>query len=77
MVTLQDINDTIAKCEYESLNDVEDGFFETSKPSMQPANQKAEQEADQKYYIASAQQELDLAKKCLSNCLIGLRNYMI
>ena len=67
MVTLQDVNDTIAKCEYESNNDVEDGFFETPKPSMQPAKQKAEREANQKYDIASAQRELDLAEKCLSN----------
>lgn len=67
MVTLQDVNDTIAKCEYESNNDMEDGFFETPKPSMQPAKQKAEREADQKYDIASAQRELDLAEKSLSN----------
>lgn len=67
MVTLQDVNDTIAKCDYERNNDVEDGFFETQKPSMQPAKQKAEQEADKKFDVTSAQRELDLADKCLSN----------
>lgn len=67
MVTLQDVNDTIAKCEYEISNDVEGGFFEIPKPSMQPAKQKAEQEADKKYDIESAQRDLSTAEKCLSN----------
>lgn len=67
MVTLQDVNDTIAKCEYEINNDVEGGFFETPKPSMQPAKQKAEKEADKKYDIESAQCDLSTAEKCLSN----------
>lgn len=67
MVTLQDVNDTIAKCEYEISNDVEGGFFEIPKPSMQPAKQKAEQEADKKYDIESAQRDLSTAEKWLSN----------
>lgn len=40
MVTLQDVNDTIAKCEYESNNDVEDGFFETPNHQCNLQNRK-------------------------------------
>lgn len=67
MVTLQDVNDTIAKCDYEINNDVEDGFFEKPKPSLQPTKQRAEQEADRKYNLASAQNDLNVAKKYLDN----------
>lgn len=69
MVTLQDVNDTIARCEYEINNDVEDGFFEKQKPSLQPARQKAEREADVKYNLTDAQQNLTEAENCLRNLI--------
>lgn len=65
MVTLQDVNDTIAKCDYERNNDVEDGFFEKPKPSLQPARQKVEREADSKYNLTPAQRDLTEAENCL------------
>ena len=65
MVTLQDINDTIARCEYEINNDVEEGFFEKQKPILQPVRQIAEKEAELKYNLTDAQLDVTEAENSL------------
>lgn len=67
VITLQDINDAISKCDYECKNDVEDGFFDKKKPSMQPAKHRAESEASNKFDLATPQRELTEAEDNLNS----------
>jgi hypothetical protein len=64
IVTIDDVNETITKCDYEQQYDVEDGFFEIKRPNDSAAKQKAQTEADKKYNIEEALKAyLDASKK--------------
>lgn len=63
IATIDDVKETIAKCEYEQQNDVQDGFFETKRPTDSSAKQKAISEAERKYDIDSAQKDYEEAEK--------------
>lgn len=67
IITLQDINDCIAKCDYECKNDVDDGFFDKKKPTALPAKQQAEREANRKFDLTSAENELTSAENDLQS----------
>ncbi len=71
MMTLQDVNDTIAKCEYEENHDVADGIFEKPKPSMQSSKEIAEREAGRKFDVESAQRNVTEAKDRLGKHVFG------
>ena len=57
VVTLNDANDVIAKCDYEQQNDVRDGYFKTSYPNDALIKQRVNVEADKKFDIQKAQKE--------------------
>ena len=57
VVTLNDANDVIAKCDYEQQNDVRDGYFKTSYPDDILIKQRVNVEADKKFDIQKAQKE--------------------
>lgn len=68
IITLQDVNDCLAKCDYECRNDIDDGFYDKKKPEKKYALQQATQEANAKFNIDSAQNEYEAAQNNLSNC---------
>lgn len=63
IVTLDDVNDVIAKCDYEQQNDVRDGFFKTHYPEDSSIKQKVEAEADSKFDIQKAQEDYFASNK--------------
>ena len=62
IVTLDDVNEVIAKCNYEQNNNVKNGYFKTVYPTDAKAKQMAHKEADSKYDIEAAKKEVDTAK---------------
>lgn len=71
IITLQDIKDCLAKCDYECKNDVDDGFFDKKKPEKKRALIQATQEGNAKFDLDSPQRELEIAKNNLNNCTFG------
>ena len=67
IITIDEVNETIAKCEYEKQNDVQDGYFETKHPTDSAARQKAQSEAERKFDVDSAQREFEEAEKKWKN----------
>lgn len=67
IITRRDIDDALSKCDYERQNDVDDGFFDKKKPSMQPIKQRAENEASKKFDSVSLQRELTEAEDNLQS----------
>ena len=57
LVTINDVNDVIAKCDYEQQNDVKDGYFKTRYPDCALIKQKVNAEADIKFDIQQAQND--------------------
>ena len=49
IVTIEEVNETIAQCDYEQQNIVTDGFFKTRYPSDTITLQKAQEEGNTKY----------------------------
>ena len=67
VVTLDEVNDNINRCDFERQNHVPDGFFETKYPTDTQAKQKAQNEADRKFDVDKAQKEYFEANKEWSN----------
>lgn len=67
IVSLEEVNEAIAQCDYEQQNNVPDGFFTTSFPSDTIARQKALEEADTKYDTNQAHKEYVEAENELNN----------
>ncbi len=63
IVTIEDVNDTIAQCNFEQQNHVPDGLFRKKYPSDKEAVQKAQEEGNKRYDIDQAQKEYDVAEK--------------
>ena len=57
VVTLDDANEVIAKCDYEQQNNVRDGYFKTRYPDDTLIKQRVNVEADKKFDIQKAQKE--------------------
>lgn len=62
IVTSDDANDVISKCDYEQNNNVKDGYFKTAYPTDVQAKQTAHKEADSKYDVEAAKKDVDTAK---------------
>ena len=62
IVTLDDVNEAIAKCDYEQSNNVKDGYFKTTYPIDTQAKQTAHKEADSKYDVEAAKKEVNTVK---------------
>ena len=62
IVTLDDANEVIAKCDYEQNNNVNDGYFKTAYPTDVQAKKTAHKEADSKYDVEAAKKEVNTAK---------------
>lgn len=67
VVTLDEVNDNINRCDFERQNHVPDGFFETKFPSDTLSKQQAQNEADRKFDVDKAQKEYFEANKEWSN----------
>lgn len=65
IVSIEEVNETIAKCDYEQQYNVEDGFFEKKRPTDYSAKQKAQSEADKLFDIEKVQKEYFEANKKL------------
>lgn len=63
IVTLDDANDVIAKCDYEQQNDVRDGFFKRNYPEDTSIKQKVETEANSKFDIQKAEENFFASNK--------------
>lgn len=63
IVTLDDINDVIERCIYEQQNNVPDGYFKTEYPKENHAKELAQKEADAKYNVDKAKEELDASTR--------------
>ena len=57
IVTQDDANEVITKCDYEQQNDVRDGYFKTRYPDDVLIKQRVNVEADKKFDIQKAQKE--------------------
>ena len=58
VVTEEDINDAIAKVDYEQNNIVKDGLFKKERPTSDSARIQAQRKADKEFDIDTAQKEL-------------------
>ncbi len=67
LVTQDDINQVIEKCDYEQKNNITDGYFETKYPDEKEAKAIAREEADKKFNIDLAQRELSEAEAQLDS----------
>lgn len=66
VVSLDEVNDNITRCDFERQNNVPDSFFETKYPSDSPSRQQAQDEADGKFDVDKAQEEYYVANQKLS-----------
>ena len=57
VVTLDEVNDNISRCDFECQNHVPDGFFETKFPTDTLSRQQAQNEANRKYDVDKAQKD--------------------
>ena len=62
IVTLDDANEVLAKCDYEQNNNIKDGYFKTAYPIDTQARQTAQKEAEKKYNVEAAQKEVNTVK---------------
>lgn len=67
IVTNDDINEVIGKCDYEQQNDIADGFFQTKCPEQTQADAIARKEAETKFDIDKAQKDLSEAEILLDS----------
>lgn len=67
LVTHDDINQVIEKCNYEQKNNITDGYFETKYPDEKESKEIARKEADTKFNIDKAQRELSEAEAQLDS----------
>ena len=63
VVTIEEVNENIGRCDFERQNHVPDGFFETKFPTDSLAKQQAQNEANRKYDVDKAQKEYFEANK--------------
>ena len=67
IVTIDDVNDVIAKCDNEQQNDIKDGYFKTVYPTDVEAKRIAKLEADKIYLTNAAEKELSEARMNANN----------
>lgn len=67
IITLDEVNDNINRCEFERQNPAPDEFFETKIPSDVQSKQQAQNEADRMFDVDKAQKEYLEANKELND----------
>lgn len=66
IVTIEDINQAISKCEYEQQHNIKDGLFKTEYPDKSVFEQQAQEEAEKTYKFDIIDAEIEEAKKSVA-----------
>lgn len=61
IITHDDVNDALSKCDYEQSNDIQDGFFDKPKPLLNIFVTQVQKEADCRYDVLAAEQSYKAA----------------